>query len=429
MNLAMRMGEQQPAQGMFPQSGSMPPPGLQADGVPPQRGSGFGDGAGRGRGRGRGGGPSGQFQSRARSNTTLVIENVPADNLDLIKINDYFKRFGTITNIQIDAPGAKALVSYSDHAEAKAAHDSPDVIFGNRFVKVFFQRLDDPVNGAGPSRTKAGGPRPPSATQTFAAGQNVYRPPGAATAGGPEGGSSTPTSSNLGLTPEQMAERKAALEAQKAAQDKVNQLMTEQKQTLVKVTSTTVTTEEKKAGMARLRVLEPQIKEATEEVRKAVQAIAALPAPTAPTTSYDPSKRYEQREKVAREQLDRELEAHSTGQGVATTVENAPEGSTGDAPSGQTAQLRAKLESLKAEAAALGLDQNGSGSSGRGGYAGYRGRGRGGNPAYRGGRGGAAGAAPGASMRLDNRSTKLNVSDVPEGKDPQKVKEWLKVSS
>lgn len=32
-------------------------------------------------------------------------------------------------------------------------------------------------------------------------------------------------------------------------------------------------------------------------------------------------------------------------------------------------------------------------------------------------------------MRLDNRSTKLNVSDVPEGKDPQKVKEWLKVSS
>lgn len=29
-------------------------------------------------------------------------------------------------------------------------------------------------------------------------------------------------------------------------------------------------------------------------------------------------------------------------------------------------------------------------------------------------------------MRLDNRSTRLVVSDLPEGKDPQRVKEWLK---
>ena len=107
-----------------------------------------------GRGRGRGGGPPGTFQSSRRSNTTLVIENVPADSLDLIKVNEYFKKFGTITNISIDQPGSKALVSYSQPGEAKAAHESPDVIFGNRFVKVYFQRLDEAA-GAAPT------PRPP----------------------------------------------------------------------------------------------------------------------------------------------------------------------------------------------------------------------------------------------------------------------------
>lgn len=398
-NLANRLGEQQPQA-----FGNM---GHSSAGAP-QRGGFNGRG---GRGGGRGGGMAGHFQSRARSTTTLVIENVPADSLDLIKINDYFKKFGTITNIQIDQPASKALVSYSEPAEAKAAHDSPDVIFGNRFVKVYFQKLDEPLEqGAAPT------PRPPpQPRQTFAAGQNVYRPPGSNTpAPGAESAQSGPRA-----TPEQLAERKAALDHQRQAQDKVNQLLTEQKQLLVKVSSSATTPEDKKAAMASFKALEPQIKEATEEVRKAVQTVQALPslpsAGPAASGGFDPSRKNEQRERMERERLDRELEAHS-GSANITAEASADASGNGSSSGGQTAELRAKLAALKAEASALGIDQAGGHSRG-----GYRGRARGGPSYHRGG-----GGRGGGSMRLDLRPTKLNVQDIPAGKEAQRVKEWLK---
>ncbi len=80
-------------------------------------------GAMSGRGRGRGGGPPGTFQSSRRSNTTLVIENVPADSLDLIKVNEYFKnvRHHHQTSASI-SPDPRTLVSYSQPSEATKRH-------------------------------------------------------------------------------------------------------------------------------------------------------------------------------------------------------------------------------------------------------------------------------------------------------------------
>lgn len=350
-----------------------------------------------GRGRGRGGGPAGTFQSRARSTTTLVIENVPADSLDLVRINDYFRRFGTITNIQIDAGASKALVSYASPAEAKAAHESPDVIFGNRFVKVYFQKLD-----TGPEARPAPTSKPHFAAapkQTFNPGQNVYRAPGAAAIAAP--------SPAQGPSPEQLAERKNAIEAQKIAQNELNELMTEQKQLLLKVGSGSASPDEKKAGMKRLRELEPTIKEATEKVKAAVNAVTTLPSlPAASAAStFDAGKKQEQREKAEKERLDRELEAHSKS----------------NVPGSQTEELRAKLASLKAEAASLGLNQDGGAEgSSRGAYRG----GRGGRGSYRGGPG-RGGWSGGGAMRLDNRPSRLSVSNIPQDADVQAVKDWL----
>lgn len=348
-----------------------------------------------GRGRGRGGGPAGVFQQRNRSTTTLVIENVPAESLDLIQINDYFRRFGTITNIQIDAPSSKALVSYASPAEAKAAHESPDVIFGNRFVKVYFQKLDD----GGDKGASHGGRthHQPTQKQSFNPGENVYRAPGAAAA-------SSSSSQPQGPSSEQIAERQEAVQAQKHAQDELNRLMTEQKQLLVKVGSTATSTEDKKGGMKKLRELEPTIKEATETFKKAVAAVAALPALPAGMPQNDPAKRQEQKEKAEKERLDRELEAHSKS----------------NVPGSQTEELRAKVAALKAEAASMGIQQDSAedGHSSRGGY-----RGRGGRGSYRGSsRGGWTG---GGAMRLDNRTTRLNVTNIPAETEVQKVKEWL----
>ena len=388
-SLALRMGAQQPDPQVHEQNGAGGFP--QTSGHPGFRGGmrGGARGGRGGAGGGRGGG-FGTFGSQARSSTTLVIENVPQDSLDLIKINDYFKKFGTITNIQIDAPSAKALVSYSQPSEAKTAHSSPDVIFGNRFVKVYFQKLDEGTNGAGGSPSLKPSVVAPPPKSNFIPGKtsNVYhaKPPVAASTASAE-------------------DHTKALEAQKAAQAKLDGLMAEQKEVMTKVTSGTA--EEKKQGMARFKALDGEVKLAAEEVRKAVKEVQSTSAAAA-GQGPDSGKWKEQREAKERQRLDRELEMHSKG-------------GNGN---GTTEELKATLARLQAEAASMGIDPASpsaptlSGGAYRG-----RGRGRGAYSSYRGGRGG-----PPGRMSLDNRTTKLRISDLPAESEEQrnKAQEWFK---
>ncbi|KAJ7071273.1 hypothetical protein C8F01DRAFT_1109822 [Mycena amicta] len=89
-----------------------------------------------------------KFNGERRNDKTLVVEKIPQDKLSLAAVNDWFKRFGTVTNVAIDTSGGKALVSFSNHEEAHAAWKSEDAVFGNRFVKVFWHR---PMDGQGQS--------------------------------------------------------------------------------------------------------------------------------------------------------------------------------------------------------------------------------------------------------------------------------------
>jgi hypothetical protein len=75
---------------------------------------------------------------RQQQGTTLVIDNIPPEHCQMTTINDYFKKFGSITNISLQSH--KALVSFNTHEEAEAAHQSPDAIFDNRFVKVYWHK-------------------------------------------------------------------------------------------------------------------------------------------------------------------------------------------------------------------------------------------------------------------------------------------------
>lgn len=344
-------------------------------------------GAGRG-----GGGGRGTFEKRPTSDTTLVIENVPEEHLELVKVNEYFKKFGTITNIQIDVDGKKALVSYAKPAEAKAAHTSPEVIFNNRFVKVYFQKLDDPFvkpNTAPPA------PVVPPPKNNFIPGQ-------------------TP---NKFVRPNLAAER--AKEAQDAAQKKLDELMSEQKELMSKLMGGQVNADEKKSLMARFGTLEAEIKAATEEVRNTVNSATAAPKATAGVAGGEWK---DQREQKDREQLDRELEALKNGSSEGTSTE----------------ELKATLARLEAEAEQLGIDANDPTSSStfgsqRGGYRGrgraaFRGAGgRGYHAPFRGGRG--AGSFGRPVMSLDNRTSKLHITDIPGGANSDagtKVKEHLK---
>ncbi|KZT58479.1 hypothetical protein CALCODRAFT_494995 [Calocera cornea HHB12733] len=116
-----------------------------------------GDGAGRGRGRGgfrgrgRGRGRDGPIHGGAGfrpspEDKTLLVEKIPSEHLSLNAIREQFKKHGTITNIAVDARGAKAMVTFATHDEAQRAHRDPEPVFGSRFVKLLWHR---PLEGKG----------------------------------------------------------------------------------------------------------------------------------------------------------------------------------------------------------------------------------------------------------------------------------------
>lgn len=106
-----------------------------------------GNGMRRGRGgRGARGGYQGhRNQHNNPQNTTLNVEKIPAEFCQISTVNDFFAKFGTITNISVQPHAQKAVIQYSTRAEAENAYNSPDAIFDNRFVKVYWHKDETPT--------------------------------------------------------------------------------------------------------------------------------------------------------------------------------------------------------------------------------------------------------------------------------------------
>lgn len=83
----------------------------------------------------------------SRSSCRLVVEKIPAESCTITAVHDHFARFGTIVNIDLLPEQSRARIQYSDHEAATAAFSSPDVIFGNRFVRVYWE-ADETASGA-----------------------------------------------------------------------------------------------------------------------------------------------------------------------------------------------------------------------------------------------------------------------------------------
>ena len=276
------------------------------------------------RGRGRGGvfnGDAQSFRPQRRDHKTLVVEKIPEDKLSLGAVNDWFSKFGTVTNVAVDAPSAKALVSFSSHDEAHKAWKSEEAVFGNRFVKVFWHR---PMEGHGQV-----GQRLLAASANIVAQRSgrdsVSGPSGAAKEGSPA--PPTPTAATA-PTSRQPSTSSSAAAALAAKQKLLEQQIAEQKMLMGKLS--TASPEEKKAIMARLRKLGEEMKPS------AATTSSQSPPPAASTSAPTPSKRSvsgprtEEQERAERERLDKELEM------LGESEES-------------TEALQAKLEKLKAE--------------------------------------------------------------------------------
>ncbi|KAL8725485.1 MAG: hypothetical protein Q9166_007323 [cf. Caloplaca sp. 2 TL-2023] len=117
----------------------------------------------RGRGEGRDPRGHGNFASRRknraefsqagpnsdRSNTTIVVEQIPEDKFSEGSVRDFFSVFGTITEVDMRPYKHLAIVKYDGYWGAKRAYESPKVIFDNRFVKVYWYKPDAVPQSAG----------------------------------------------------------------------------------------------------------------------------------------------------------------------------------------------------------------------------------------------------------------------------------------
>lgn len=305
-------------------SRDLPPHLTLSGGGPPQRPFTNGRGGGRGRGRGTFGGDAQSFRPERRNDKTLVVEKIPEDKLSLGSVNDWFSKFGTVTNVAVDAASSKALVSFSDHEEAHKAWKSEEAVFGNRFVKVFWHR---PMEGHGQAGQRMLAASAPMVAQ---------RSPAPAPSAAPHEGSPAPHSQTTAAAPSRSASASTSAAATLAAKQKLlQQQIEEQKALMGKLSS--ASPEEKKEIMARLRKLGEEMK------KPSVTPAASTSSPPPAAASSTPAKRSapstplpDEHERLERERLDKELEMHHVETG-------------GEGEEESTEELKAKLERLKAE--------------------------------------------------------------------------------
>ncbi len=144
-------GESKPDE--YDPSTSLLPHADLSHGPPPMNGQFQGNGRGRGRG-GFARGDGRQFNNNSRkngraefssdrpnydkTNTTIVVENIPEEKFSEEEVRTFFSEFGDVIEVDMRPYKRLAIVKYDDWNNANAAYRSPKVIFDNRFVKVYW---------------------------------------------------------------------------------------------------------------------------------------------------------------------------------------------------------------------------------------------------------------------------------------------------
>ncbi|XP_065832512.1 RNA-binding protein 26-like isoform X2 [Oscarella lobularis] len=108
-----------------------------------------------------GGGGDDERTDKQKLTSTLLLKKVPNHLNNISKLNGYFQRFGTIVNMQVGvlSDPESALIQFASHAGAKRAHDCPEAVFNNRFIKVFWYKDEmgtGSIQSVAPTR---GGPK------------------------------------------------------------------------------------------------------------------------------------------------------------------------------------------------------------------------------------------------------------------------------
>ncbi|RHZ78767.1 hypothetical protein Glove_156g87 [Diversispora epigaea] len=357
----------------------------------PTRGASF-----RGRGRARGArvgfNSNNRFSANTNKNATLVVENIPIEVCNLDKVNEFFKKFGTIVNINVDITHHKAIIQFHSQSDAYKAYNSPEPIFDNRFVKVYWYKEKEEPQSSNSSAIKP--------TVTLPKPENpASAPPEIPTQPSPE---------KIKEAEEKAKKQKesltALLEIQKQREQLINRQIEEQKKLM----------ELAKKSKNREEVLKV-LSKVSEEIKNDTNVVARKPILTGGIHSKNLLEEKE------REQLDRELdilskinETSAANDSIqttpTTTATTTTTTTTSSSSSTNLTQQNVSSESGNSESntSITGLNTTGETSlfRGRGRAIYYRGRARAIWPRARGG-------GVMRSFKLDNRSTKLHLKNVP----------------
>ncbi|KAI8461402.1 hypothetical protein BY996DRAFT_4573478 [Phakopsora pachyrhizi] len=88
-----------------------------------------------------------------KSQTTLVVENIPQSCLSERSVYEFFSAFGPLVGASVEFNTSQALVEFESAEDAKRAYSSPEPVFNNRFVKIHFKRLGPHEFQSGEERT------------------------------------------------------------------------------------------------------------------------------------------------------------------------------------------------------------------------------------------------------------------------------------
>jgi RNA recognition motif-containing protein len=92
--------------------------------------------------------------TRDRTNTTLVVEQIPQENFTEEDVRQFFSNFGTIIDVQMQTYKRLAIIKYDTHDAAKRAYNSPKAVFDNRFVKVYWHKSSSDYGSLRTSRSE-----------------------------------------------------------------------------------------------------------------------------------------------------------------------------------------------------------------------------------------------------------------------------------
>jgi RNA recognition motif-containing protein len=92
--------------------------------------------------------------TRDRTNTTLVVEQIPQENFTEEDVRQFFSNFGTIIDVQMQTYKRLAIIKYDTHDAAKRAYNSPKAVFDNRFVKVYWHKSGSDYRSLRTSRSE-----------------------------------------------------------------------------------------------------------------------------------------------------------------------------------------------------------------------------------------------------------------------------------